>query len=406
MSAARFTWGFRSDVGRVREINQDAVHAEDGLFVVADGMGGHRGGEVASAVAVEVFAEPVAEAMTLDHLIDRVRDAHEAIIERAEADPELLGMGTTLCALARLAHDGDTLGLVNVGDSRIYRFADGELTQISQDHSFVGNLVRAGRLSPEQAAQHPQRNIVTRALGVGDDLFVDYWELPARAGDRYLLCSDGLVDEVTDAQIAASMRRLDDPEETVDDLVRLAHESGSRDNVTVLVVRVDEGKADFDEAAAAAPHVSAPEGLDPDVMPDPRPVAVDDGAPAEAGEVDEVDEGEAYQRPRGSRRRSLISIAVVVVILGAGIWLVGTYARDNYYVGFDQDQIVIYQGRPGGVLWFDPTVEEPTPFLRVDLTDALALEVDANPEFGSFDAARDYLAALESRALAGSDPDG
>ncbi len=392
MSGARFSWGSRSDVGRVREINQDAVHAEDGLFVVADGMGGHRGGEVASAVAVGVFAEQTGEPMTLDALIDRVRDAHEAILDRAEAEPALLGMGTTLCALARLDGDEATLGLVNVGDSRIYRFADGELTQISQDHSFVGNLVRSGQISREQAAHHPQRNIVTRALGVGEDVYVDYWEVPARAGDRYLLCSDGLIDELSDAQIAATMRRLDDPAETVDDLVRQANESGSRDNVTVLVVRVDEGAGEFDDAAAAAPQVSVPEGH-PDSADEPAPSGPEPDA-------------EERQRSRGLRRRSILSIVAVLAIVGAGVWLIGTYARDNYFVGFDQDQIVIYQGRPGGVLWFDPTVEEPTPFLRVDLTDALALEVEANPEFDSLQAAQAYVDELEARAAPSSDPGG
>ncbi|MFN3219144.1 MAG: Stp1/IreP family PP2C-type Ser/Thr phosphatase [Acidimicrobiales bacterium] len=259
---ARFRWGAVTDVGRVREINQDAVHAEDGLFIVADGMGGHRGGEVASAVAIESMTDGGQAPTTLDQLLGRVHEANAAIIERAAGDVELAGMGTTICAVAMLRDPGETqpsrLGIVNVGDSRVYRFADDQLVQVTEDHSLVETLVREGRITPDEARSHPQRNILTRALGIGHDLQVDYWELPIHLGDVYLLCSDGLFNEVSDDEIAATIRRLDDPSQVVDELVRMANEGGSRDNVSVVVAAVGVG-ADEKAPPIPRPASSAPE---------------------------------------------------------------------------------------------------------------------------------------------------
>jgi protein phosphatase len=258
----RFRWGAVSDVGRVREINQDAVHAEDGLFIVADGMGGHRGGEVASAVAIESMTNGGDAPTTLDQLLGRVHEANAAIIERASGDVELAGMGTTVCAVALLRDPGETepsrLGIVNVGDSRVYRFADDQLVQVTEDHSLVETLVREGRITAEEARNHPQRNILTRALGIGHDLQVDYWELPIHLGDLYLLCSDGLFNEVSDDQIAATLRRLAEPAQVVDELVRMANEGGSRDNVSVVVAGVDFG-ADEQAPPIPQPASSAPD---------------------------------------------------------------------------------------------------------------------------------------------------
>ncbi len=282
----RFRWGAVTDVGRVREINQDAVHAEEGLFIVADGMGGHRGGEVASAVAIESMTNGGQAPTTLDQLLGRVHEANAAIIERASGDVELAGMGTTVCAVAMLRDPGETepsrLGIVNVGDSRVYRFADDELVQVTEDHSLVETLVREGRITADEARSHPQRNILTRALGIGHDLQVDYWELPIHLGDLYLLCSDGLFNEVTDAQIAATLRRLADPAEVVDELVRMANEGGSRDNVSVVIACVDSGP---DEQAPPVPRPirSAPVTAEFPVVNAPLAYATDEpgfGEPA------------------------------------------------------------------------------------------------------------------------------
>jgi protein phosphatase len=240
-------------VGRVRAINQDDFGAGDDLFVLADGMGGHRGGEVASAEAVAGVLGSFDE-RTRAGLARAVDRANQAVFGRAAGDVDLFGMGTTLCALALARSEGgDVLAVANVGDSRVYRYGDGRLTQVSDDHSLVADLVRAGDLTEEEAARHPQRNILTRALGIESALSVDTWELSIQADDRYLLCSDGLFNEIDDDRIAALLAGHDNPELTAATLVRAAVDAGGHDNVTALVVDID-----------AAPSAQEPWSL-PDV---------------------------------------------------------------------------------------------------------------------------------------------
>jgi len=249
----RLSHGAASAVGRVRAINQDDFGAGDDLFVLADGMGGHRGGEVASAEAVAGVLGSFDE-RTRAGLARAVDRANQAVFGRAAGDVDLFGMGTTLCALALARSEGgDVLAVANVGDSRVYRYGDGRLTQVSDDHSLVADLVRAGDLTEEEAARHPQRNILTRALGIESALSVDTWELPIQADDRYLLCSDGLFNEIDDDRIAALLAGHDNPELTAATLVRAAVDAGGHDNVTALVVDID-----------AAPSAQEPWSL-PDV---------------------------------------------------------------------------------------------------------------------------------------------
>ena len=249
----RLSHGAASAVGRVRAINQDDFGAGDDLFVLADGMGGHRGGEVASAEAVAGVLGSFDE-RTRAGLARAVDRANQAVFGRAAGDVDLFGMGTTLCALALVRSEGgDVLAVANVGDSRVYRYGDGRLTQVSDDHSLVADLVRAGDLTEEEAARHPQRNILTRALGIELVLSVDTWELSIQADDRYLLCSDGLFNEIDDDRIAALLAGHDNPELTAATLVRAAVDAGGHDNVTALVVDID-----------AAPSAQEPWSL-PDV---------------------------------------------------------------------------------------------------------------------------------------------
>src|SRR3954447_16108346 len=219
--------GSATDVGRVRTNNEDALFISDRLYVVADGMGGHQGGEVASETAVRTMRETFVESTT-NGLLEAAREANDAVIGRAAEDPDLHGMGTTLVAIAP-TEDGDALAWINVGDSRLYLLRGGELTQVSQDHSLVEEAVRSGELSPEEARTHPQRNIVTRALGIGANVTIDGDRVDAVADDRFLLCSDGLTDLVDDGKIAATLRQLADPGEAASELVRIANEAGGRD---------------------------------------------------------------------------------------------------------------------------------------------------------------------------------
>ena len=232
--------GAATHVGRVRANNQDSALTNDEtqLYGVADGMGGHKGGEVASAMAVALATEHSAE-RNLDGLKHAARVANRAIFEKSGSDPELHGMGTTLVALQLIqGPEGDEIAWINVGDSRVYLMRDDELRQLSHDHSLVEDLVRDGRITAEEAKVHPQRNILTRALGIDLDVDVDGASLLPLAGDRFLLCSDGLFNEVSLDQMSAVLRRLVDPDEAAAELVRLANEGGGRDNITVVLVDV------------------------------------------------------------------------------------------------------------------------------------------------------------------------
>ena len=237
-----FDYGAASATGPVRDINQDRWLADGSLFAVADGLGGHQGGEVAAGIAVNELARRQALA-DLDQLVDLVRAAHTAIRAEARADRGLAGMCTTLCALADLAAvDGEPrLGAVNVGDSRLYALTGAELDQISDDHNLVGEMIRSGRLDRAAAAVHPDRNRLTRVLGYEPEVLVDAWELNAVRGTRFLLCTDGLFSEITDAAIVGVLRGCDDPADAAQALVDEAIRSGGHDNVTAAVVDVLEG---------------------------------------------------------------------------------------------------------------------------------------------------------------------
>lgn len=234
-----FGYGAASATGPVRDINQDRWLADGSLFAVADGLGGHQGGEVAAGVAVDELARHD-ELDDLDQLVALVRAAHTSIRAEARADRALAGMCTTLCALADLAEVGGEprLGAVNVGDSRLYALTGAELDQLSDDHNVVGELVRSGQLDRAAAAVHPDRNRLTRVLGFEPEVLVDAWELRAVRGTRLLLCTDGLFSEITEAAIAGVLHDCDDPGDAARALVDEAVRSGGRDNVTAVVVDI------------------------------------------------------------------------------------------------------------------------------------------------------------------------
>lgn len=220
-------------------MNEDRLLESVALFAVADGMGGHAGGEVASDLAIGALQQGFAAEPSERGLLEAVQRANRAVWERSLEDPEVRGMGTTMTAAALVPTDGgDRLVVVNVGDSRAYRFASGVLRQMTRDHSVAEELVARGELSEAEAAVHPQRHILTRALGIGPEVDVDAWELSPGPGERFVLCSDGLTNEVGDDQIATVLREVREPRKAADALVRLANEHGGSDNITVVVVDV------------------------------------------------------------------------------------------------------------------------------------------------------------------------
>ena len=441
-----------TDVGRVRSVNQDGALTSEFLVAVADGMGGHRAGEVASAVALRSLAGHD-HFGSADDLVEAVQQANSAIFRRATDTPSLRGMGTTLCALALVdgGPDGgsERLAVVNVGDSRAYQLREGDLAQLTIDHSLVQMMVREGKLRPEEAANHPQRNIVLRALGIEPHVDVDHWELEAVIGDRFLVCSDGLFNEVSQGRMAATLRTYAEPAEAAKVLVGLANAAGGRDNITCVVVDVvaepDRPSAEagahrrrrrrrVDAAGAATgvgPAASAsratrraskagargPAPLRPPTTPRtgdatslerggttvltawPLDEVTAGGRLLEGEAVDDVDAVRAH-RPRRLTVRVVAFFLVIVVVLGVAVLAVGWYATRTYFVAFEGEQVVIYRGRPGGLLWIEPTVKESSaPSLdRTALVGALCDRVEGEPSATSLGAARAIVEQLRRDA--------
>ena len=259
--------GSATDVGRVRTVNQDLPLEEPNLFAVADGMGGHVGGEVAARVAVETLVQAFDRAPTVEGLREAFSVANAAVWRESQSNAGLRGMGTTLTAMALAAGDGgrDVVTLANVGDSRAYIYSGGTLTQVTDDHSLAEERMRHGEMTEEEAAVHPQRHILTRALGVGPDVDVDMWELGLHSGDRVVLCSDGLSNEVSLDEMAAVLGQNADPGEAARQLVGVANEHGGSDNITVVVVDVQVGEAGVGAPARVTPLALAAGGAGPAV---------------------------------------------------------------------------------------------------------------------------------------------
>ncbi len=225
----------RTDRGKVREINEDAFGYRDNLFVVADGMGGHQAGEVASAIAVETILKIDLTSEIKTTLQKALEDANQAILNRAGHNKELSGMGTTVAVL----YVGmERAYVIHIGDSRVYYLSGNNLKQLTSDHSLVNELVKTGEITVEEAKSHPQRNILTRALGSNETLETEVIDIEANKGDKFLLCSDGLTNAVPEALIKERMIREDDPEIIVNQLINSANELGGADNITVILVEI------------------------------------------------------------------------------------------------------------------------------------------------------------------------
>lgn len=246
----RFRHGAATATGNVRQVNEDSYIAKSPFYAVADGMGGHRSGEVASALAIDVLAARSGSlGLSAEDVLATLDDANRAIRDAAPDKDAADRMGTTLTGMASIETSGGShLMVFNVGDSRVYRLADGRLDQVTVDHSAVEELVLAGALTRDEARTDPRRNIITRALGSNPAPRADHWLLPARAGDRYLLCSDGLFTELSDEKILELLADAD-PQKAATILVAAANEAGGRDNITVVVVDVID-VADDDVARA------------------------------------------------------------------------------------------------------------------------------------------------------------
>jgi protein phosphatase len=355
--------GVATDTGNVRPQNEDAYVASDQLFAVADGMGGHNAGEVASALATTLLLERAAgQTLTPEWFVEAITSINRTIHESAAESTERRGMGTTICALALVNPQGETtepqqVALANVGDSRIYLARAGTFRQLSVDHSYVQELVTEGLITEEEARVHPRRNIVTRALGIDDRVAVDSWLIPLFTGDRFILCSDGLVDEVPTADIAALAAQQREPQMIADALVALAKRNGGRDNITVVVVdAIGDSPQSFIGEPALETHLTR------------------------------------------SKKKWVIGVTVTVALL-ISLVVTGRNARSGYFLTFENSSaaaaVCIDHGSSSRVLWFMPTRELCTDLMRSDLIPALQRQIDNHSRLSSFIDAQRYVAALK-----------
>jgi protein phosphatase len=302
-----------TDPGRRRRRNEDAYVCVPPLFAIADGMGGAQAGEVASGLAAAVLEEATGDERGEDRVASLIQEANRRVYLRSSEDATTSGMGTTMTVA--LVDDSDgTIAFGHVGDSRAYRVRGGELEQLTDDHSLVGELVRGGRLSPEEAETHPQRSVITRALGTEPDVDIDTFTVDAEPDDIYLLCSDGLTDMISAGEILGAVETGSDLEDAARRLVEAANAGGGEDNITVVLFQIDgaDGGETAQMPAAVAPHADADEDtLSPlDAVP-----AVDTAVIPVAAVEEHLERTEAERAGREEPRRRIVPLVLLVVLL-------------------------------------------------------------------------------------------
>jgi serine/threonine protein phosphatase PrpC len=379
----------RTDTGRQRRGNEDAFYARAPLFAVADGMGGAQAGEVASHLAVEVLEQglPGGAGSVEDRLRARVREANTRIMESAQADDARAGMGTTLT----VAYVGeDDLTVAHVGDSRLYRMREGTFERLTDDHSLVEELVRQGKLTPEEADEHPQRSIITRALGAEEGVEADSRTWPGRDGDVYLICSDGLTSMVPEAQVGEVLTSAASLAAAGRSLIDAANDAGGRDNITVVLFRLEEVGAAAPSTQATAEH---------------RSVAREPGAAATVPVAQiEPRPPRAAAAPPRRRRRLRVPVGPILVLFLVACVVLGAYyaSQTVYFVGASDDGFVsVYRGLPydlpAGLHLYSVNYESGTPV--DELTPAQTRTITEH-KLRSKDDAQDLVNQLETGQLA------
>jgi protein phosphatase len=356
--------GAATDIGQVREGNEDSYLIVAPLYAVADGMGGHRGGEVASSLALETVQQLFERQE--GSLADQVSGANRAVYDRSQSDRSVSGMGTTLTAALI---DGNKVHLVHVGDSRAYLVRDGALTQLTEDHTLVHRMVLEGEITPEEAETHPHRSILTRALGVDENVQVDEGDVQVESGDRLLLCTDGLTGMVPEGEIQEILRDAADPQEAVDRLVKVANRAGGIDNITAVVLDFGEAEETGATKASAIPHqptveqpvpkVAPPERSDITIVGAPIPEPPPEDSASRSGPRSTTTSSlpavrPAPTTPRSHRgRRVGIWAGVTISVLVLGVVGVRLFLDTQWYVGVSNGRVAIFRGIPAEVAGFD-----------------------------------------------------
>ena len=381
-----------SDLGRQRQGNEDNYFVRAPLFVVADGMGGAQAGEVASEMAVESFDGGLPDGSPADGLVSVIEDANRRIHDRSRAESQRAGMGTTVTA----AYVGEQeVTIAHVGDSRAYVLRDGELTRLTRDHSLVGELVARGKLTEEQAETHPQRSVITRALGPEPEVQVDVQAYHARAGDVFMVCSDGLTSMVPEARVREILTAGGALEATGRALIAAANDAGGRDNITVILFRLED--VDGDDYETFAGEALPREGV---TRHDGEAQATATLPVVEAQPIEERTPPPPPTRKRRRRRvpTGLIALLVVFAIVGAGLW---TASRAVYFVGVDPEgTVTLYRGLPYdlplGIELYEPYYASGVTFAQVPEG---RREVFTDHKLRSKDDAEDLVNELERGRL-------
>jgi len=400
------TAGF-TDPGRKRRRNEDSFVIDPPLFAVADGMGGAQAGEVASRLAAAAFREfhDVDDLDPEERLAAIIQEANRRIYERATGDAQVSGMGTTITAALV---GGDALVIGHVGDSRAYRLRSGRFEQLTDDHSLVADLVRSGRLTPEEADAHPQRSVITRALGTDREVDVDTFVVPVEAGDLFLLCSDGLTTMIEDDEIRDLLSATRDLEQAGKGLVKAANKAGGEDNITVVLFQLAEGTSDLEQTAVVSGNGRGQDedledtltGLEAPTIAAPAATSVlereREWGPAVADEPERP--AGAAKESRWGRRAILgaLALAFVAAIFAAAFWAL---TRANFIGVDDEGRVVVYQGVPwdlgGGVHLY--RAKYVSQLQAVQLTPAERESLFSH-SLTSYDSARDRLQTYEQEA--------
>lgn len=369
-----------TDTGRVREANEDSFLVDMDLFVfaVADGMGGHVAGEIASATAVEAVRASIANGSDIESAI---RIAHSEVKTKAASEEMLSGMGTTITALG-FSKDS-RLVIAHVGDSRAYVLhrqliddvsldSNTELVQITKDHSLVAELVDAGQITEEEADVHPRRSVITRALGIEGEFVVDTNSIPFLKGDRYLLCSDGLTSMVRDEEITEVLRSEKTPNDCARELVSRANKAGGNDNITVLVIDVHDPNIKAPTTSVAAQSIPA-----------------DDSTGQIINKKGRI----------GFLLRIAVSVAIVAALLFGAYSTAKHFAHQGFFLDEKKGEIVLMSGKYGGVLWWEPEINSQTGIEVKNLTSADKLLVSRHQTFSSRKEAIAKLDKIRSRQI-------
>jgi serine/threonine protein phosphatase PrpC len=400
------TAGF-TDPGRKRRRNEDSFVIDPPLLAVADGMGGAQAGEVASRLAAAAFREfhDVDDLDPEERLAAIIQEANRRIYERAAGDAQVSGMGTTITAALV---GGDALVIGHVGDSRAYRLRSGRFEQLTDDHSLVADLVRSGRLTPEEADAHPQRSVITRALGTDREVDVDTVVVPVEAGDLFLLCSDGLTTMIEDDEIRDVLSATRDLEQAGKGLVKAANKAGGEDNITVVLFRLAEGTSDLEQTAVVSGNGRGQDedledtltGLETPTIAAPAATSVlereREWGPALADEHERP--AAAAKESRWGRRAILgaLALAFVAAIFAAAFWAL---TRANFIGVDDEGRVVVYQGVPwdlgGGVHLYRAKYVSQLQAVQLTQPERESL---FNHSLSSYDSARDRLQTYEQEA--------